>query len=104
MVDAGVLGDAVDPGVERGVALEPVQISVDPDEGLLDEVHRVFPVAHDAVADVEHATLIALDELLKGATVTITCQGDEFLIGVFLHRSGARRLGATESTRCYRPV
>src|SRR5579875_3227466 len=66
LVDAQVEGDAVDPGVEAGVALEPIQALKRPGERLLHHVERVLAIPEHPQGQRRHLALVALDESPKG--------------------------------------
>src|SRR6185503_4424697 len=60
-----VRGNGVDPCRELLRPVEAMDVPVDPDEDLLNEILRLFPIADRAVDEVQQPRLIALDELLK---------------------------------------
>src|SRR5262249_38729119 len=76
-VDAEVEGDAVEPGVEAGVALEVIQVFVDFCKGLLADVHGFLSVLHHPQSERVHPALVALHEQPECALITAAYPPDE---------------------------
>src|SRR5207249_4946622 len=80
LVDAEVEGNAVEPGIEAGVALEAVEVLVSPREGLLHDIEGVFPVPEHAYRERGHPALVPLDQLAERVPITLTGAQDELPI------------------------
>src|ERR1035438_531347 len=62
-------GDPVQPGAERGVAAEAGECAVRPDEGVLDDLLYVGPIAQLRERHGEHSLAITRDDFDEGAFV-----------------------------------
>ncbi len=87
-----VHGDAHQPGVKAGVALEFAEVLVSLQKGFLHGVFGVFAILGDVLGEAENFALVAADEGFEGADVAGFGGGDEDRL-VFLH-DGGRKLGA----------
>ena len=58
-----------------------MQVTMHPDEGLLDEVLSTLAIADHAVNEVDETTAIELDDLAKGALITREVPRDD-LVGL----------------------
>ena len=81
VVQAQVGGDTADPRAEFAFEVEGVQTIEGADEGLLGEVFGIGAVVQNAVADVEHARLVAGDEVAVGFSVAATGSQDQVSVG-----------------------
>ena len=81
-VDAAVLGDLVEPGLERERLLGLAHAAQRGDEDLLRHVLRAAVVLDHAEHVGVDAALVALVEDLEGAVVAAAHRGDEALVGV----------------------
>ena len=90
LVEAGVGGDPVGPGRERGPAVVAVEAAGDGDQGVLGGVERVVLVAGHASADGVDAVVVAAQQGVEGRAVAGLGRLDE----------GARR----SSSAADRPV
>jgi hypothetical protein len=68
-VEAGIDGEAVDPGGHRRRIVEVLDASVHLDEDLLGLVLGIFPAAHETVRGCVYPRFQLPDERLKGARV-----------------------------------
>ena len=100
-VDARVLGDLVDPGLEDDRRVGGAQAAQRGDEDLLRDVLRAAVVVDHAEHVGRDPALVALVELLEGAIVTRAHGGDEVLVFGFSPRAKRRR-GCGE--RSYGPL
>src|SRR5207244_9565751 len=71
VIDADVERDAVEPRIEAGVALEPIEVLVGLREGLLHDVDAVFPASEHTHRERCHPALIALDQLAERVPITL---------------------------------
>ena len=69
MIEAEVVGDPVEPGVERAVATERRQRPVGLQEALLRQIVRQLAVVDEPVDVVDDAVLIPLENLGKGCRI-----------------------------------
>ena len=76
-VDRAVDGDAIDPGVERRVALEVSERPVGLHEDVLDEILGVLAVAGHVVDQRVDLLLMTADELVVGVEIVLGGTGDE---------------------------
>lgn len=85
VVQAQVGGDTADPRAEFAFEVEGVQTIEGADEGLLGEVFGIGAVVQNAVADVEHARLVACHEVAVGFSVAATGSQDQVAVGGRIH-------------------
>ena len=85
VVQAQVGGDAADPRAEFAFEVKGMQPVEGADEGLLGEVFGIGAVVQNAIADVEHARLVAGDEVAIGFGVTATGSQDQVAVGGRIH-------------------
>ena len=79
-VEAGVDRDPVQPGRHGGLAAERVCRPVGGDEGVLDGVGRLFPVAEGAYRHGPEAVAVTSDDLAEGFAVAVDVPGEEFAV------------------------
>ncbi len=85
VIQAQVGGDAADPRAEFAFEVEGVQTVEGADEGLLGEVFGIGAVVQNAIADVEHAGLVAGDKVAIGFSVAATGSQDQVAVGGRIH-------------------
>lgn len=71
VIDADVYCDSVQPGVKSGGTFKLVQVPVGFQEGLLDQVHGVFPLSNHTKSDREKFALVSFDKILESGFVAI---------------------------------
>jgi len=80
VIDAGIHGNAIQPGGQLGILAEAVQRPVDLDEDLLGDVLGVVVVPSKLIGySIDHRTM-PLDEQLKGGRVAARSAGNEIRI------------------------
>src|SRR4051794_1442469 len=87
-VDARVLGDLVDPGLERDLTLGGAHAAQGADEDLLRHVLRAPVVLDHPEHEGVDAPLIALVERLEGPLVPPSDRGHQLVIGALERRAG----------------
>src|SRR6185437_11613424 len=75
-----IRGDRIDPGRELSGPVEPVEVSVYPNEDLLHEILSALPVSNGAVDEVQQPSLVALDQFLECALFAVQKGGDQIRI------------------------
>ena len=85
VVQAQVGSDTADPRAEFTFEVKGVQTVEGADEGLLGEVFGIGAVVQNAVADVEHARLVACHEVTVGFSVAATGSQDQVAVGGRIH-------------------
>ena len=80
LVDAGVLGDLVDPGLEGDLAVGRPQAAQRGDEGLLDDVLGAAVVGDDAAHVGGDPVAVAPEERLERLVAACAGGGDELLV------------------------
>jgi tRNA C32,U32 (ribose-2'-O)-methylase TrmJ len=80
LIDAQVIGDAIEPSVKARRALKAAEVSMDLDKGLLADVQGVLAVVEHAEREGVDAPLIALNELTKGLLVAALAALDQALV------------------------
>src|SRR6185369_8060226 len=78
--EARVGGDAVEPGGERGLDLEPLDPAVGREERVLERLGGVLLVTEDLVGEPIHLVLVAPDQLVEGAIVAALRVPNELLV------------------------
>src|SRR4030065_1883262 len=70
-IDAQVLGDLEEPGLEVPVLIVGAELLVESHEGLLDDVQGVFPVPEDGIDQQKDLLLIENDDVLEGLAIAL---------------------------------
>src|SRR5262249_17946804 len=106
VIDAEVHRDAVGPGVEAGVALEPVQTLEGFREGLLNHVECVLAVSQHPESERGDLALVTFDQLPEGIPVTLPGSLDELTVarphGPLAYQTGTAK-GYSHSDQPHQP-
>jgi len=76
-IEGGVDRDAVNPGRERALVLEALELAVHLDEGVLNDVLDLDRALGVVAHKTEDPILIALDQELEGQLITLEGLGDQ---------------------------
>jgi len=77
LVDAGVVGDPVEPATELAARPEPAEALEGLEVGLLEGVVHAVPVRDEPEGEAPHPVVVAQEQLVEGGAVAVSSQLDQ---------------------------